>query len=297
MFDASPRQTEPMVAPKRFDSGRLGRILLYTAIVTFCLAAIASIGVILFGEFGDTETRILLSAFSIAAFSLAGLIATARFGRQPAVMPPLGLSSAAVALVLTLILIWTNPESDFLLRATLSVIVLAGAMAHANLLLADPQRYDPAAALLSGTLMINALVTAMIVLPILFDGDPDGGFYWKSLAVLGVLLVLGTLVVPVVRKISGSAPPSVSTPVAPAPLSRGAQDGWLEISYRGRTFLIGVEPEAGEQAGFRVRALAMDGLDGRHVLTASEPEAGGDAYTLFGHAVQDIARAVDEGRI
>ena len=298
MFDASPSQDKPAAALERFDSAQLGRILLYTAIVTFCLAALASIGVILFGEFGGTEGRILLSSFSIAAYSLAGLIATARFERNPRLLAPLGLGSAGLGLVLTLLLIWTDADSDFFLRLTLSVMVLAIAFAHANLLLPDPARVDPAAALLAGTLVVSAILTAMIVLPILFDGNPEGGFYWKVVAVLAVLLVLGTLIVPVVRKISDGGVPSVAaSPIPATPVGFSADPDVLEVRYRGRAFQVDVEPVAGDRAGFTVRFWAASVTDPEQIILGFEGQAPSNRHTALGLGVEEIARAVDDGRL
>jgi hypothetical protein len=274
--------------PIGFDPGKTGRVLLWTAIVTFCGAAFASIIVILSGGFGDTEAKILLSSFSIAAYSLAGLIATARFGRRPAFLAPLGLGSAAFGLVLTLALIWTEADSEALWRITLSVMVITGAIAHANLLLGNQERRDPAALILKGTLAVNALLTALIVIPILAGSEPDGG-YWKLLAVLAILLVLGTLVVPIVRKMSdaGDRPTDTAPPVAS---SDGA--GQLEMRYRGRQFRIVVDTDGGSAPG--VRAWAVGGAEERPILL-NQDTTPADAHADLANAVQQITRAVDSG--
>jgi hypothetical protein len=289
----SPGQADVTEPPRQFDARRVGRFLLYIAIVTFCLAAFASIGVILFGEFGGTEGRILLSSFSIAAYSLAGLIATARFGRRPEFLAPVGLACAALGLVLTLALIWSETDSDWFWRTTLSVMIMTGATAHANLLLGSQERRDPATLVLKATLAVNALLTAMIVVPILSDSEPDDG-YWKIVAVLAVLLVLGTLVVPIVRKISDSGPP---ISVARSPFSPGAQDGRLELSYRGRVFVVAADSPAEELVGIRVQAWALDGQEERPILLAAESSTASDPYVALGNAVQAITRAVDDDQL
>jgi hypothetical protein len=278
-----------------FDPHATGRILLSVAIITFCGAALASIIVILSGGFGDTEARILLSSFSIAAYSLAGLIATARFGRRPRLLAPVGLGSAAFGLALTLALIWTEAENDALWRVTLSVMIITGAIAHANLLLGNRERTDPAALVLKGTLAVSALLTALIVIPILAAGDPGGG-YGKLVAVLGVLLVLGTLVVPIVRKMSdgGGEGTESAASTAAAMLRPVSRDGTLEVRYRGRVFLV--EQESGDGAGLGVRAWVVDGPES-HAMPLGEELAASDSYSAVGRAVQQIMRSVDTDRL
>jgi hypothetical protein len=276
--------------PLGFDPGKTGRVLLYVAIITFCGAAVASIIVILSGGFGDTEAKILLSSFSIAAYSLAGLIATARFGRRPAFLAPLGLGGAALGLALTFALIWTEADSETLWRVTLSVMVITGAVAHANLLLGSQARRDPAALLLKATLAVSALLTALIVIPILAGSEPDGG-YWKLIAVLAVLLVLGTLVVPIVRKMSDAG----AEPMAPAPpfaLSDGAGD--LELRYQGRQFRIAVDTNGA--AGPIARAWAIAGPE-QHPILFDQDSTATDAHAAMANAVRQITRAVDTGRL
>jgi hypothetical protein len=272
-----------------FDPRKTGRILLWTAIVTFCGAALASIIVILSGGFGDTEAKILLSSFSIAAYSLAGLIATARFGRRPLFLAPAGLGSAALGLVLTLALIWTEAGNDALWRIALSVMVIAGAIAHANLLLGNQERKDPAALVLKATFAVSALLTALIVVPILAAGEPGGG-YWKLVAVLAVLLVLGTLVVPIVRKMSdtGNVPVALTPPAAPAAA------GQLEIRYQGRQFRITADTDGGSAPNIRV--WAIDGPEARPILF-DQDAAAADTHAALAHAVQQITRAVDTGTL
>ena len=275
--------------PIGFDPRKTGRVLLWTAIVTFCGAALASIIVILSGGFGDTEAKILLSSFSIAAYSLAGLIATARFGRQPAFLAPSGLGSAALGLVLTLALIWTEADSDTLWRITLSLMIITGALAHANLLLGNQERRDPAALVLKATFAVSALLTALIVIPLLAGSEPDGG-YWKLVAVLGVLLVLGTLVVPIVRKMSDSDGGSMEAvpPVVPT-----GNAGELEMQYRGRRFRIVVDSDDG--SGPSARAWAIVGLEERPILF-DQDAAATDTHAALAHAVQQITREIDSGR-
>jgi hypothetical protein len=76
----------------------LVRIFAVTAAGALCLAGLVSIGIFLFGTFGETETRLLATALAVAGYSLTGLAATMRVGRRPFWLAPLALASRALAL-------------------------------------------------------------------------------------------------------------------------------------------------------------------------------------------------------
>jgi hypothetical protein len=291
----TPRSEARAIKIKRFEQAA-ARVLLRTAIGMFCLAALASIVVIVAGEFGSTEGRILLSALSIAAYSLAGLVATARFGRKPVWVPALGLGAAGIGLALMLITIWSGFEGDLLARFTISVMVVVIALAHANLLLPIPGREDPALRILLPTILVSAILTVMIVWPVLFDRDIDSSLYWKFLAVVAILLVLGTLVVPIVRKINAADTTYEPEPIVANPFWLRTLDETLEVFYRGHAFEISAEPTSGDQQEFMVRAWTRDGKGKRQLSLGSSVPAGDDRHVVLGAAVQEITRSVDAQR-
>jgi hypothetical protein len=61
----------------------LTTLLIVMVITTLCLSALISIGILLFGDFGETEGRVLLSAMALAGYSLAALVLSVRVGRNP----------------------------------------------------------------------------------------------------------------------------------------------------------------------------------------------------------------------
>jgi hypothetical protein len=197
--------------------------------------------------------------------------------------------------MLTLYLIWTDAESDDLIRVTVAMTVITGALAHANLLLGSRKRADdPASAILTATLVVSAILTSMIVIALLANADPDNGF-WKLVAVLAVLLVLGTLVVPITRKIKdvGTLGYSEAAYSAPALL---ASSKAMEVRYQGRTIHVEVTA-AEEQSGFRPHAWIVSGQDRRPLPLNGETSLATDAPTALAHAVRELARAVDSGQI
>jgi len=108
--------------------------------------------------------------------------------------------------------------------------------------------------------------------------------------VLAVLLGLGTLLVPIMRRVRvGETIPGRE--LLP-PYSAAESAGWLELSYRGQTVLFEVESDEGDSAGPSIRAWTFDGNEERPILL-DQDEPVGDAHTAMGRAVQQITRAID----
>src|SRR4029078_12120276 len=135
--------------PAGLDSHSAGRTSLRIAIAAMCGVAVVSIAVILLGgDMEGAEWKVVLSAIAIAFYSLAGLAAMSSFGREPRWMAPVGLALAGLGLVVWEAYVWFGgPDSDFMLRIAMVAALLSASVTHANLLLADPDRDDPAAGL------------------------------------------------------------------------------------------------------------------------------------------------------
>ena len=101
-----------------------------------------AIRIFLFGSFGKTESRILLTVAAISGYSLLGLAATTALGQKPGWLGPVGLGVSAIGFVLAVTLIWINVEGTFLGRLTGSVLVLAVALAHGAQLRRLTQRFS-----------------------------------------------------------------------------------------------------------------------------------------------------------
>lgn len=212
------------------------RVFAVLAVSALCLAALVSIVIFLFGSFGETETRLLSTALAVAGYSLTGLAATTRIGRRPVWLGPLGIGASGVGFLLAISLIWTTPEGDLLVRLTGSATVLAVAIAHASLLLPRHPDQRVTAAVLTATLVMLAVLAAMLIVQMLFAFEPSD-WYLRWMGVVAVLTVLGTLLVPILRK--ATAKPGGLAAVPPAQVwATEAEAVRMMIQFGGRTFEV-----------------------------------------------------------
>ncbi len=85
------------------------KLFLYLLIASVSASAVIGIAVILFGDFGDFETRVLLTALTVSATSVLGLACGAYIElRNARLIPTVGIISAAVSAALWIVLIWQS---------------------------------------------------------------------------------------------------------------------------------------------------------------------------------------------
>ena len=157
-------------------------------------------------DFGETETRLLLSTltvFGASAITLACGLAWER-GRL-GVVPPLGVALGLVGLVLMLVLIWGDPDTDrpLLVKAVATEVTLALAATHASLVgvVGMGRRASPA---VTAALGLNGVLTAMTIVPIWWESVGEADAYWRVYGSLFVLLVAVTIAIPVLRRLQGA---------------------------------------------------------------------------------------------
>src|SRR4051812_39583356 len=92
----------------------LTRAFLLLTIVALSSAALVAIGILLFGGFGDTAGKILLTVTAIAGYSLLALAATTALEREPGWLGPNGLGVSGAGFLLTLWLIWSDAGAEYL---------------------------------------------------------------------------------------------------------------------------------------------------------------------------------------
>jgi hypothetical protein len=114
----------------------LKRIFLYLLIASVGVSALLGIGVILFGDFGEFETKILLTALAVCCTSVLGLACGAflETGREK-VVPVGGIVFAILSAVLWIYLIWQDiVRAEWFVRALFSVTILAVSCSLVSLL-------------------------------------------------------------------------------------------------------------------------------------------------------------------
>jgi len=171
----------------------LRRLVSTLVIGSFSLAALLGIIALLSGgDFGETQTRVLLTTVVVGTESVVVLCYLALSSHRLAAVGALGGAVSLVASGTALWLTWGGDDPDWLWQTFGVALTIAASLAQASLLLAlvGRDRVGPA---LAGTLLAIAVVAAMVVRPIVGDHDP-GGDYWRIFGVVAILDVLGTVV-------------------------------------------------------------------------------------------------------
>jgi hypothetical protein len=271
------------------DPGMGSRLVLNLVIVATAVAAAGAIGAILVWGLEGAGWQAVLSVGAVGIYGAVGLTALVGFERRTPLLPIISLVEAGIGLTLTLVYIWTLGENDFLERVTFSAFILAASLVHANLLI--PNQDDRASGIATMTLAANAVVTGMIVVPLLTDVEPAES-YWKAFGVPLVLFVLGTLAVPLARTMGDGDDESLETDVPIVPCGGGRE---LDVRYQGRRFRIAVDGNDGTAAP-GARAWAIVGPEERPILF-DQAVAAADTHAALAHAVQQITREIDSGRL
>jgi len=187
------------------------RAMLRVSVACLTVAALIAIAALLGGDYGDTEARISLTVLAIAVYNVTGMagVALAR-DRAAGWVGGLCAAASAIAFVLALAAIWwevfDDGDEDGAIRAWGIATVLAVSLAQASLLLSRRRPYDgdTVRAIRAGTLIAIAAVAILVIVAIA-GGDVSDG-YWRLLGAVAVLDVLGTILVPIVRRLHATSP-------------------------------------------------------------------------------------------
>ena len=185
----------------------LRRIFLYTFIVSVALSAAIGIGVLLFGNFGHIEARVLMTTLSVTITSILGLACGAYFetGRGRA-LPIAGIILSVAAGLMSFSIIWNALDrNEVFIKSFLTATMLGAACAHLSLL--SLARLDRRFAWSRVTAFVCVSLLCAISLYILWL-EPIGGsdLIYRILGVLGILVGAVTILTPVLHKLSSTEP-------------------------------------------------------------------------------------------
>ena len=178
------------------------RFLLYMVVGGLVLAALIGIYVLLFGTFGPTEERILLTTLGISYFSVTSLACAAVYEkkRQGLLALP-GLALSVIGLALFLPGMWADwLEIDAYGKTTAIIAIFSFSFAHACLLsFVTLQRHLAWVyyAAVGSILTLAAIVTAMI----LFD---KGDWLLRLAGAVGILDGCLSLCIPILHRLGGN---------------------------------------------------------------------------------------------
>lgn len=181
------------------------KFFLYLLIASVGVSALIGVGVMIFGNFGDFEARILLTTLTVTVTSILGLACGAclEAGRGR-VLPIIGITFAIISAVLWIILVWAaRPDNDLFVHFVMTSTLLAASCSHISLLsLATLDRrflWSRWAAHLS----VWSLTT-IILWVIWWNIDPSDSWIARTMGVLSIITGALTVVTPVFHKLSSS---------------------------------------------------------------------------------------------
>ncbi len=228
----------------------LRRVVVGVIIVSFGVAAIGGIVVLLGAELGDAAARVLGTTAIVGAFSVAVLCCAALAGRPAQVF---GITGAGVSVATAALVVWTiwfdgpfGPAWETLYRLMWTGVAASVAFALASLLLLLGDRHR--AAVRSGlwiTLALFAVVLGMVVFVIWWPDLADDTVFPRVLGISGILAALGAVVVPVISLLLRE---------------RGPRPGELSAETIGRIEAVAAE-----------RGLTPDDLVGRLLALDASP--------------------------
>lgn len=181
----------------------LKRYFLYSLIVSVAASAVIGIVVILIGNFGEFETKVLLTTTTITVTSILGLACGAFLETGRGQMLPLtGIGLAGVSAVMWIVLIWQGTiQNDVFVKSLMSATLLAAACAHISLLsLARLERrfiwslYAAHATIWPLTIFLLYLIWT--------NANADEEIIGRVTGVLGIIIAALTVITPVFHKLS-----------------------------------------------------------------------------------------------
>ena len=184
----------------------LKRIFLYLLIASVSISALLGIVVILFGNFGETESKIMLTNLAVVCVSILGLACGVAFEASGGkILPGLGIVSSLVAGITWIILIWAERYSgEAFAKFVMTATLLAVAFSHLSLI--SLARLDKKFQWAKAVIFICVGTIVLISLGLIWLTDSfDSEFFFRLLGVLAITASALTIVIPVFHKLSDSS--------------------------------------------------------------------------------------------
>lgn len=183
----------------------LRRVFLYLLIASVALSALFGIGVILLGDFGSFEVRVLMTTLTVTAASILGLACGAclEAGRGR-ILPILGIALSILSALLVMFVIWdVLDEAETFVKSVVTMAVVAVASSYLSLL--SIARLDRRFAWAWHAAFVCVWLLAAILLYILwFEPQSESDLVSRIMAVLSILIAALTVITPVFHKLSHS---------------------------------------------------------------------------------------------
>jgi hypothetical protein len=181
------------------------RIFLISLIASVAISALLGIGVILLGDFGYIEIRVLMTTFTITVMSICGLACGAYLEvERGRVLPKVGIGLSLIAALMALLVIWdVLDDYEQFIKSFVTATILAVASSHLSLLSLARLDQRFAWTRIVASVCIWA-ISAILIFIIWLEPAGDSDLIYRILGVLGILLASITVVTPVLHKLSNN---------------------------------------------------------------------------------------------
>jgi len=185
----------------------LKKFFLYLLIASVACSALLGIGVVLLGNFGETESKILLTTLTVTMTSIVGLACGAYLEtKRGEALPVCGIVLAIISAILWTIFIWGGTgNGESFVKFAFSTTLLATACSHISLLsiarLEKKFRWSLYAAVVSDWSLATILLWIIWLEP-----PSDSGLIARLIGILSILIAALTIITPIFHKLSTQPP-------------------------------------------------------------------------------------------
>lgn len=179
------------------------KIFLYLLIGSVVLSAVIGIGVLLFGDFGNFEVRVMMTTLTVTAASILGLACGAYLETGRArVMPVTGIVLSAISAFLTFFIIWNIADnSEIFIKVTATITLIAVSCAHLSLLSLARLDNRFAWSRTAAFVFVGILDTILLWL-MWFEPEGSSDLVSRIIGILSILIASITVMTPVLHKLS-----------------------------------------------------------------------------------------------
>lgn len=180
------------------------KIFLIILITSLSISALIGIFIFLMGKFEQTEVKLLLSTLAVGGYSLTSLCCSILYEKRKFIhLAFYGMLISIIGFIYTLSIIWKLINYDSLeLKILVIFIILSSSIAHACLLLLIKPNKITIKKILFMTIVFIFIVALILIIMILTNFELYEEFSFRLLGVFAILDVLGTIITPILKKLS-----------------------------------------------------------------------------------------------
>lgn len=181
------------------------KIFLNTLIISVALSAVIGIIVILIGNYGEFEQKVLMTTFAVTCASILGLACGPAYeSGQRRWLPVAGIVLAVSSGACWIVLVWVDLEPGwYVARGIMTITLLALVSAHLSLVsqAALDRRFVWASySLYASVVLLTLILLALIWLTDTFESD----ITFRALGALAIITAALTILMPIFHRLSES---------------------------------------------------------------------------------------------